>query len=263
MSQLSRVIRKFENCLTPPRNLGLERVLNDLKKFIASGEKSIFVKDFAYGQLTPITHEFLESAGVTDGHYFHQDLMVAQEIFDRNPLKHVDIGSRIDGFVAHVASFREIEVIDIRSFPNEVRNIKSISMDMSAKSEEVPSEFADSISCLHAIEHFGLGRYSDPINFDGWFFGLMNLVRMLKAGGILYFSVPTGEIQRIEFNAHRIFSVPFLRNILERNFDVLELAFVNDEGDLLRNLALDSPEVKNSLGSNYGLSIWVLQKRTS
>ena len=31
-----------------------------------------------------------------------------------NPLKHVDVGSRIDGFVAHLACMREVEVFDIR-----------------------------------------------------------------------------------------------------------------------------------------------------
>ena len=46
--------------------------------------------------------------------YFIQDLYMAQNIFKDNPKKHVDIGSRIDGFVANVASFREIELLDIR-----------------------------------------------------------------------------------------------------------------------------------------------------
>jgi len=56
-----------------------------------------------------------DQSGTASGHYFHQDLLVASRIFINNPEKHVDIGSRIDGFVAHVASFREIEVFDIRS----------------------------------------------------------------------------------------------------------------------------------------------------
>ena len=35
-------------------------------------------------------------------------------IYAARPEKHVDVGSRVDGFVAHVASFREIEVFDVR-----------------------------------------------------------------------------------------------------------------------------------------------------
>jgi len=45
-------------------------------------------------------------AETASGHYFHQDLLVAGKIFKNNPIKHVDIGSRMDGFIAHVASFR-------------------------------------------------------------------------------------------------------------------------------------------------------------
>jgi len=39
-------------------------------------------------------------------------------------MKHVDIGSRVDGFVAHVASFRDVEVFDIRDLSNSIQNIK-------------------------------------------------------------------------------------------------------------------------------------------
>ncbi|HOW57668.1 MAG TPA: hypothetical protein PKZ12_06675, partial [Smithellaceae bacterium] len=69
---------------------------------------------FPLGKLYPCLEEANQDSGTTSGHYFHQDLLVAGKIFQNNPVKHVDIGSRIDGFVAHVAAFREIEVFDIR-----------------------------------------------------------------------------------------------------------------------------------------------------
>jgi len=47
-----------------------------------------------------------DPGGDASGHYFHQDLIVARRIFERDPRKHVDVGSRIDGFVAHLAVFR-------------------------------------------------------------------------------------------------------------------------------------------------------------
>jgi len=64
-----------------------------------------------------------ESGGTTSGHYFHQDLLIARKIFQRNPLRHIDVGSRIDGFVAHVAVFRTIEVLDIRPVPSSLLNM--------------------------------------------------------------------------------------------------------------------------------------------
>jgi len=58
--------------------------------------------------------DYYDNAGSASGHYFHQDLLVASFIFKKNPSRHIDIASRIDGFVAHVASFRKIDVMDVR-----------------------------------------------------------------------------------------------------------------------------------------------------
>jgi len=58
----------------------------------------------------PQLHDRYMEAGATESEYFWQDLIVARWIQDANPERHVDVGSRIDGFVAHVASTREIEV---------------------------------------------------------------------------------------------------------------------------------------------------------
>ena len=68
---------------------------------------------FPITRLYPILGEHVQSAGVASGQYFHQDLYVAQRIFELGPRRHVDIGSRVDGFIAHVAVFRAIEVVDV------------------------------------------------------------------------------------------------------------------------------------------------------
>src|SRR5262245_17992472 len=62
----------------------------------------------------PFLHEATGDAGEIGGHYFHQDLWAARKICQARPARHVDIGSRIDGFVAHVLTFMPVEVIDIR-----------------------------------------------------------------------------------------------------------------------------------------------------
>ena len=110
------------------------------------------------------------------------------------------MGSRIDGFVAHVASFRKIEAVDIREQTSEIQNISFVKADMMAPLPENLHGYADSVSCLHALEHFGLGRYGDGIDVDGHVRGIENLAKLLSAGGRLYLSVPIGP-QRIEFNA--------------------------------------------------------------
>ncbi|MBV5330073.1 MAG: DUF268 domain-containing protein, partial [Chlorobium sp.] len=59
---------------------------------------------------------------------------------------------------------------------------------MNSPSEKLRS-YCDSLSCLHALEHFGLGRYGDPIDPHGYADGLRNMVKILRQGGLFYLSV--------------------------------------------------------------------------
>ena len=79
--------------------------------------------DFKIENLYPVLRERFETNGDLKSHYFHEDLLAARRVFENKPVKHVDVGSRVDGFVAHVASFREIEVFDIRPQSATVKNI--------------------------------------------------------------------------------------------------------------------------------------------
>lgn len=90
--------------------IGIFWFLKDLYNFKLQLKKNIDVKI----NLFPILSDKDEYSGTASGHYFHQDLLVAQLVYINNPERNVDIGSRIDGFVAHVTSFRNIEVFDIR-----------------------------------------------------------------------------------------------------------------------------------------------------
>jgi len=198
-------------------------------------------------------------AGTASGHYFHQDLLVAREVFHRAPRRHIDVGSSLYGLVSHLASFREVEVLDVRPVRSIVPGITFVQGDIMNVDTEILGS-ADSVSCLHALEHFGLGRYGDPIDFDGWHKGLLALHRLVAPGGTLYLSVPTSGMPRIEFNAHRVFSVPLLLDALAPLFTVDQLAIVDDAGDLHTDVAPTSPEGQTAYGSSYGCSIWFLRR---
>ena len=140
-------------------------------------------KKFPFSTPYPCLSNRFESAGEATGHYFHQDLLVARRIYANNPSRHVDIGSRIDGFVAHVASFRKLEIIDVRSMVYNIPNVTFSQADLMKGLDSKLEECCDSLSCLHALEHFGLGRYGDPVNYNGYLLGLDNLYLILKKGG--------------------------------------------------------------------------------
>ena len=213
---------------------------------------------FPFGPFYPCLMDRDEESGTALGHYFHQDLLIAQRIFQNNPVKHVDIGSRIDGFVSHIASFRKIEVFDIRPLDRNIRNIDFRQADF--QNTKYPFEdYCDSISCLHALEHFGLGRYGDMINFKGHLTGLDNIRHMLKSKGKCYISVPIGK-QRIEFNAHRVFSMDYLLNLLQGTFHIDMFSYVNDKGLLTENVDLSNDAVRENFGCVYGCGIFELTK---
>ncbi|GAC1356063.1 MAG: hypothetical protein NVSMB3_01950 [Acidobacteriaceae bacterium] len=177
----------------------------------------------------PILTDMEGGAGVAGGHYFHQDLWAARKIFARRPEQHFDIGSRVDGFIAHLLVFMPVTVIDIRPMESAVEGLHFL-QDDAAQMEHVATGSVDSLSSLHVAEHFGLGRYTDPIDPEACFRFMASLQRVLAPGGRLYFSVPVGR-ERVEFNAHRVFAPQtILRQFPE--LKLLSFSFVGDDGSL-------------------------------
>ena len=234
----------------------MTQLLEGRKRFLQ--EKNEWIKQGGdITRLYPILEEYSDEAGETSGHYFHQDLLVASFIHQRNPTRHIDVGSRVDGFVAHVASYRKIEVFDIRKLKESChKNIVFTQLDVTKVSEK---SISDSISCLHAIEHFGLGRYGDEIDVVGHEKGIDSLVNMLKKDGFLYLSMPIGSRDEVHFNAHRIFHPETILRIpsIEKSLKLTRFDFVDDEGDL--NLDTNINLIKTDL--NLGCGIYTFQKK--
>lgn len=212
-----------------------------------------------FGSAYPCLGDRFAEGGDVRGHYFHQDLLVARRIYEARPEKHVDIGSRVDGFVAHVASFREVEVLDIRPFSLAIQNIKFVQCDL-MDSKVLRENYTDSLSCLHALEHFGLGRYGDPVNYDGHIDGFNNLKKILRKNGIMYLSVPIGP-QRIEFNGHRVFSIDYLLGLFGDDFLLKRFSYVDDKGYLHENELLKDFDIKQNFGCYFGCGIFELEKK--
>ena len=181
-------------------------------------------------RLLPTLADKHAASGVARGHYFHQDLWAARLVFEHAPARHIDVGSRVDGFVAHLLSFREVEVLDIRQLESRVSGLRFRQADLMCERPPV-IEAADSVSCLHAIEHFGLGRYGDPIMPSGWRVGIRNLAQLVKPGGRLYVGVPIGR-PAVEFNAQRIFHPRYIVDeVAQHGLRLRQFAHVDDEGN--------------------------------
>ncbi len=153
--------------------------------------------------LWPIIYDKYEKAG-TMGNCFWQDIWAAKLINKAHVRKHFDIGSRIDGFIAHLLTMDiDVTLIDIREFPGEIEGLHTI-VDDATTLRKVPDKSIQSMSALCSLEHFGLGRYGDPIDPEACFICFEKIQKKIKPGGDLYISLPVGK-ERVEFNAHRIF----------------------------------------------------------
>jgi SAM-dependent methyltransferase len=229
----------------------------DFIHFKSLSNKNDFILDNNY---PCVKDKFMNSGEVgSGGHYFFQDLYVAREIFLNNPIKHIDVGSRIDGFIAHLSVFREVEVIDIRPQNSLIKNIVFMQADIT--SDVQFKDYCDSISCLHSIEHFGLGRYGDEIDPDGHIKGFESISEILKPNGIFYFSVPMGNPNRIEFNAHRIFSLEYLIRWVEDKYKIEKFSYIDDSNQLFEDVKLNDQLITESCGCTHGCGIFILRKK--
>jgi SAM-dependent methyltransferase len=137
-----------------------------------------------------------------DPHYIYHPAWAARILAETKPKKHVDIAS-ILSFPTIVSAFVPVEYYDYRPADLNLKNLDSRAGNLHAL--PFPDASVESLSCMHTIEHVGLGRYGDPIDYDGDLKAMKELVRVLSPGGSLLFVVPIGR-PRIEWNAHRIYS---------------------------------------------------------
>jgi len=175
--------------------------------------------NFCYDKLNEMRclYDRYDNAGSMGG-YFWQDLWAAQLVAKYNPQKHYDIGSSVGGFIAHLASFREnIYLIDVRPLNEKIPGVSFIQAD-ATNLEGIEDNSIESISALCSLEHFGLGRYGDPIDPSACFKAMKSIQRVMAIGGRAYISVPIGK-EYLMFNAHRVFYAKTIVDV----FDQLEL----------------------------------------
>lgn len=187
-----------------------------------------------------IISDFSEPSGVMSGHYFHSDLLISQYIFENSPHKHLDVASRSDGLVAHVASFRVINFLDIREHElSSHPNIIPIKADICNEFSEIFDEKFDSISCSYALANFGFGRYGDIVNPKAHLTAFRNMVSMLEKGGYLYLSLPLSRAYEVIYNSHRSFKAIEPLS-WDNRIRLIKFSFVDESGLLHKDT---NPEI--------------------
>ena len=182
------------------------------------------------------------------GYYFWQDLWAARKIFQVKPSEHYDIGSRVDGFIAHVLPFMPVTMIDIRPLPQKVEGLHFIQAD-ATNLEGIADNSIVSLSSLCAPEHFGLGRYGDPVDPEACFTAMKSMQRVLAHGGHLYIAVPVGDRSGVAFNAHRIF-MPELVAETMNELRLADFSVIGSSEEYLEHITFEEFHAKD-FGVNY------------
>lgn len=138
-----------------------------------------------------------------DRHYVYHPAWATRIIINNAPAKHIDISSTLH-FCSVLSAILPVEFYDYRPAKLELPNLKSLPGDLMNLPFE--SNSIESLSCMHTVEHVGLGRYGDPMDYDGDIKAINELKRVLAPKGTLLFVVPLGFKDTICFNAHRIYS---------------------------------------------------------
>ena len=185
-----------------------------------------------------------------DPHYFYQACWAARKIHLYRPSIHVDVGSSVT-IVGIVSAVIPTVFIDIRPLEAEVDGLECISGNILALPLKTGN--IDSLSCLHVLEHIGLGRYGDKIDPEGHVKAAKELFRVLASGGHLLLSVPVGR-ERVQFNAHRVFSPRTIVSLFHPL--VLEdFSFVDDDNKYFYGV---NPE--DAKACEYGCGMFCFRK---
>jgi hypothetical protein len=159
-----------------------------------------------------------------DPHYIYHPAWAARILARTRPDFHVDISSSLH-FCTLVSAFIPVKFYDYRPADIHLSGLTTGTADLLALPFAEGS--IQSLSCMHVVEHVGLGRYGDPLDPDGDLKAISELKRVLAVGGSLLFVVPIGQ-PKVVFNAHRIYSYEQIVSYFSE-FDVKEFSLIADD----------------------------------
>jgi hypothetical protein len=138
-----------------------------------------------------------------DDHYLYHTTWAAHRIYKNRPAQHTDISS-FTYFSAFLSSFVPTVFLDYRPINVTIDNYRTGQADITNLA--ISGNSIESLSCMHVVEHIGLGRYGEPISATGDKIAAEELKRVLAPGGTLYMVLPVASENRVYFNAHKVYT---------------------------------------------------------
>jgi hypothetical protein len=214
----------------------------NFKHFRNLSEKGKKRFELSWDNKYPCLHDKVSTTPF-DRHYIYHPAWAARILYKTKPEFHVDISSLLD-FSTIVSAFIPVKFYDYRPANVQLNNLTSDAADLTAL--PFASDSLKSLSCMHTIEHIGLGRYGDPLDYDGDIKAINELKRVSAPGGDLLFVVPVGK-SRIMFNAHRIYSYDQVISYFD-GFELMDFSLIPDnekDGGLLSHASKEMADLQN------------------
>lgn len=115
-----------------------------------------------------------------DAHYVYHTAWAARVLARQPPVLHVDIGSLVY-FSVLVSAFIPVAFYEYRPIDIELDGLTARSADLTHL--PFPDQSILSLSCMHTVEHIGLGRYGDALDVDGDLKAMRELQRVSAQEG--------------------------------------------------------------------------------
>jgi SAM-dependent methyltransferase len=171
-----------------------------------------------------------------DRHYVYHPAWAARVLARTTPRRHTDISSTL-AFCSLVSAFIPVDFYDYRPAPLHLPGLNSMQADLLTL--PFRDDSLDSVSCMHVLEHIGLGRYGDPLDAEGDLKAIRELCRVVARGGSLLVAVPVGQ-PRVQFNAHRVYQHREFQSWF-KGLELVEFALIPD-GEVPNGLLYEAPE---------------------
>src|SRR3989344_2075621 len=193
------------------------------------------------------------SETIFDPHYLYHPAWATRILASTKPKKHIDISS-ILSFSTALSAFMPVEFYDYRPANIKLDNLKVGKADL--LSLPFTDDSVESLSCMHTIEHIGLGRYNDSLDPDGDVKAMIELKRVVAKNGDLLFVVPIGKPE-IYFNGHRVYSYSQIISYFSE-FKLMEFSLIPDKGREIGIIKNATPEQAND--QKYGCGLFWFKK---
>lgn len=226
--------------------------LKELMTFLSQSKLSFF--DRVHFRITPYLLDKTEKLDV-EPHYTYHTAWAARRLRETAPEKHVDISSN-RFFATLVSAFVPMDYYEYRPADLYLSGLES--KQANVLNLPFADNSIDSLSCMHVVEHIGLGRYGDPVDCDADKKAALELQRVLSVGGNLFFVVPIGKAYQVQFNGQRIYAYEDVLGMFP-TMKLREFSLIPDDWQAHKGIVENaSPELASK--QNYGCGCFIFTK---